>query len=261
MIYTYPQSQEHFDKLLVSNAHALLLYGPNGVGLKTIAREYTSPRFIVAPRLLTNSSSVPQIGVEQIRELYELTRGKSNDIRYILIDDADAMTASAQNSFLKLLEEPPENTRFILTSHMPDRLLPTIRSRLQAVLFMPTESANVLLDAVKDASRKKQLMFVASGLPAELTRLIDDEQYFRTIAAEATMARKLMESASYDRLVLISAEKFDRQSALRLLDRCVQFAAISPSKTSIIRTKALLAAYEAIEANGNVRLNLAAAMV
>ncbi len=52
-----------------------------------------------------------------------------------IITDADAMNASAANAFLKLLEEPPAQTVFILTTPQPDALLPTIVSRCQRLRF------------------------------------------------------------------------------------------------------------------------------
>jgi len=48
-----------------------------------------------------------------------------------IIQDCDTMNESAQNAFLKTLEEPPEKCLFILTTGRPGALLPTIRSRCQ----------------------------------------------------------------------------------------------------------------------------------
>lgn len=51
----------------------------------------------------------------------------------IWIKNAETMTLSAANSFLKLLEEAPQSVVFILSSHNPDSLLPTIVSRCQPI--------------------------------------------------------------------------------------------------------------------------------
>lgn len=48
---------------------------------------------------------------------------------------AEKMNSQASNKLLKILEEPPENTVFILISEEPELLLPTIRSRVQAIKF------------------------------------------------------------------------------------------------------------------------------
>ena len=55
--------------------------------------------------------------------------------KVIMIAPAEAMHPAAANAVLKMLEEPPGNTYFLLVSHQPDRLLPTIRSRCFRVPF------------------------------------------------------------------------------------------------------------------------------
>ena len=49
--------------------------------------------------------------------------------RVAIIDCADDMNTNAANALLKTLEEPPKNTVFLLISHNPQSLLPTIKSR------------------------------------------------------------------------------------------------------------------------------------
>lgn len=57
--------------------------------------------------------------------------------RFILIDPADGMNNNTQNALLKMLEEPPENTHFLLLTTQMGRLLPTIRSRCLALTMEP----------------------------------------------------------------------------------------------------------------------------
>ncbi len=54
-----------------------------------------------------------------------------------IVTDAEYMNEAAANAFLKLLEEPPPRTVFVLTTSRPDRLLPTILSRCQRLRFDP----------------------------------------------------------------------------------------------------------------------------
>ena len=68
--------------------------------------------------------------------------------KVFVIGDAERMVAQegsdqAANAFLKLLEEPPEDTTIILTSSEPGALLPTIRSRVVAVRVPPLSGAEV----------------------------------------------------------------------------------------------------------------------
>lgn len=60
-----------------------------------------------------------------------------NGPKVVIIWMADKMNEECANKLLKLIEEPPANTHFILTSHQPERLLPTIRSRTQCIKLKP----------------------------------------------------------------------------------------------------------------------------
>jgi DNA polymerase-3 subunit delta' len=78
------------------------------------------------------------ISVDQVRELgefFNLTPALS-DWRVAVIDAVDELEASGANALLKMLEEPPPNTIFLLVSHAPGRLLPTIRSRCRRLDFV-----------------------------------------------------------------------------------------------------------------------------
>jgi DNA polymerase-3 subunit delta' len=57
--------------------------------------------------------------------------------KVVLIDPAEALTAEAGNMLLKTLEEPPQKTMFLLTAVVQHSILPTIRSRCQALRFTP----------------------------------------------------------------------------------------------------------------------------
>jgi len=60
--------------------------------------------------------------------------------RVVIIDSADEMNRNAANALLKSLEEPPERVVFLLVSHCPGRLLPTIRSRCRVLRLMPLQN-------------------------------------------------------------------------------------------------------------------------
>lgn len=77
------------------------------------------------------------IRIGQIRELQRrlTTRPTLGERRAVIIDPADDMERPAANALLKSLEEPPAGTYFLLVSHSPARLLPTIRSRCRSLRF------------------------------------------------------------------------------------------------------------------------------
>jgi DNA polymerase-3 subunit delta' len=79
-----------------------------------------------------------QITVEQIRELADFLglSAHQGGMRVVVIFPAESMNSNAANALLKSLEEPPRNMLFILVTHKPQQLLPTILSR--CVPFTPS---------------------------------------------------------------------------------------------------------------------------
>lgn len=99
------------------------------------------------PDLLTIERSVnpntrklrSEITVEDVRRLssfLSLTTA-AGEWRVVIVDAADEMNRNAANALLKGLEEPPAQTLFLLVSHAPGRLLPTIRSRCRLLTLSP----------------------------------------------------------------------------------------------------------------------------
>ncbi len=92
--------------------------------------------------------------VEEIRTIARFVSLTSHDggYRVVIVDSADDMNTNAANALLKNLEEPPDRTVFILISHLPGRLLPTIRSRCQMVRMQPLSHGDIehVLDRLPD---------------------------------------------------------------------------------------------------------------
>lgn len=84
-----------------------------------------------------------QILVDQVRALNGFVGVGTHrqGMRVILIDPAEAMNANTANALLKLLEEPTPSSLFLLITRSAGRLLPTIRSRCQALAFPKPEAA------------------------------------------------------------------------------------------------------------------------
>lgn len=138
--------------------HALLLIGPAGLGRELAALE-TAVLFTcqgaeapwsdsscaervrrglhpdVAAVLPEGASQ--QIKIDQVREVVEAAPGRPFEglHRVWIFDGVEAgrFGAEAANAFLKTLEEPPDHVRFVLLAANPTAVLPTIRSRCQAV--------------------------------------------------------------------------------------------------------------------------------
>ncbi|MEA2062034.1 MAG: DNA polymerase III subunit delta' [Thermodesulfobacteriota bacterium] len=82
------------------------------------------------------------IRISQIKTIFSSITSKPHeaDMRMILIEDADTMNREASNSLLKILEEPPLRTFFVLTAKSLTDLLPTIISRCRHIRFRPVSA-------------------------------------------------------------------------------------------------------------------------
>jgi DNA polymerase-3 subunit delta' len=85
------------------------------------------------------------ITIAQVRGLNPMfaTKPALSQRRVVVIDSIDDLERNAANALLKNLEEPPAGTIFLLVSHAPGRLLPTIRSRCRLLRFDPLDDAAV----------------------------------------------------------------------------------------------------------------------
>ena len=181
-------------------AHGWLLAGPQGTGKINLA-------LAAARRLLEGSNdSVKNLGADEaaagmaerhlpadhhpdlhwlfpesgrrtvtVDQIREATRALSltslaGQAKVLVLETADAMTASAANALLKTLEEPSARTYLLLISHQPGRLPATIRSRCQSLAVQCPSAADAVAwlrdsDAGAGAAEWQTLLALAQGSP------------------------------------------------------------------------------------------------
>jgi DNA polymerase-3 subunit delta' len=115
---------------------------PPGNRTRTLIEAGSHPDFRILARLAKDPEKPDQdlarsITIAQVRSLGPMfaTRPSVGARRVVIIDAADDLERGGANALLKSLEEPPAGTIFLLISHAPGRLLPTIRSRCRLLRF------------------------------------------------------------------------------------------------------------------------------
>ena len=133
---------------------------------------------VLSPPTEGRGSTTSAIIVDQIREMGDFLHSYPAlaGWRVLIVDSIDDMNVSTANAFLKELEEPREKTVYLLVSHSPARLLPTIRSRcrpLRLLALSEAQSRQVLARAnpgLPDAELS-QLVAIARGAPGQVADL------------------------------------------------------------------------------------------
>ena len=134
-----------------------MLTGPRGIGKATLAYKIAKMVYgnvgdffiIDMERNIDkdgkSKSDGKVISVYTVRAMIEKMQmsSMSGDWRVILIDSVDELNAAASNAILKLLEEPPAKTLFLLIVHQLANVLPTVRSRARVEKLRPLTIDNL----------------------------------------------------------------------------------------------------------------------
>ncbi|MDI6840850.1 MAG: DNA polymerase III subunit [bacterium] len=202
--------QEIAKKILSSHlrnqriANAYLFYGPDGIGKTSTAITFakalnceqgkhdscdrcTTCKEIESNRNpdfeLITPGEKGNILIEQIKNIKERYSYRSIWLKFrvTIIKEADTLTEEAANSFLKLLEEPPCSTVFILTTSKKEFIFPTIRSRCQEVKFGRLSSYEIenflkCSKAIESKISIKSASQLANGSIKRALRLLETEE-------------------------------------------------------------------------------------
>jgi DNA polymerase-3 subunit delta' len=211
----------------------------------------------------TQKKATRQISVEAVRALNDFITITSHraGAKAVFIAPAEAMHPSAANALLKMLEEPPADTFFLLVSHQPERLLATIRSRCVRLAFTLPEQTDVR-NWLKGQGLENQQLALAQGSYAPLAALerardatfweqrkilldalassVFDPVHAADLAENIVGARiaTLLAQWSYDAVALISGGNvryhFDYAASLQEIAQTVDFAALIDWYDSVI---------------------------
>jgi len=148
--------------------HAWLIGGAQGIGKATMA--YRMARFVLAHRdpLAADVQNAETLRVDPSDPVARhVAAGAHGGLltlsffgstaavegwRVCIVDTVDELNPSAANALLKILEEPPRQSLFLLVSHAPARVLPTIQSRCRKLALRPLAASDVIRAAAEAAT-------------------------------------------------------------------------------------------------------------
>lgn len=226
--------------------HAVLLEGENGVGKKTLARDLARALVCRAEekpcgvcsqcrkvsegvhpdvREYIPSGAANSFHVDTVREIIGDAYLSPNeaDCKVYILANADCMNASAQNALLKILEEPPSYTVFILTAASKSSMLSTVLSRCTVLTL---EGVDAVSAAQLICSRIENTDFDAARTAAEtfngnIGKAIDSLKDERTLELTQTcdkICNALAVSDEYAALTACAVLQKDRQAVVFVCD-------------------------------------------
>ncbi|EYC21881.1 hypothetical protein Y032_0018g3581 [Ancylostoma ceylanicum] len=186
----------------------LLFYGPPGTGktsaiLAVVNTMYT-PKQRKSMVLELNASDDRGIGVvrdeiitfAQTKSLH-IDKGSSTDLKFVILDEADAMTKDAQNALRRVIEKYTANVRFCIICNYLSSIIPAIQSRCTRFRFAPLSLDHIVpkLDYVIE---QEKLTVTDSGKEALLKLSCGDMRRVLNILQSASMAfPKIDETSVY----------------------------------------------------------------
>ncbi len=151
-----------------------------------------------------------QISVVQIRALSDflsLSSHQKSGLRIVLIHPAEALNQSSANALLKMLEEPPADVIFILVSHQPHKLLPTILSRCQQIdMPVPSQAEAASWMASVGIENAADKLKYAGGSPLLAVTQVVEDAHIATLTRELLSGRQLNVFNATSTLMLMGME-------------------------------------------------------
>ncbi len=276
------KTKQQIDDFIEHPYHGLLIIGAKGSG-KTSILDYLATRLLnIEPNKLasypyllrlTIEGPTNSIGIDTVHQLDRFfgrvvsqPKNQQNQItRVVIIDDAEYLSLDAQNALLKNLEEPPQDSVFLLSSTNSTKLLPTLLSRVRTIrLANPTQDdiTSYLMPLVNNHKVIKQAINMSGGVPGLAIAIALNQNDHSLIKASIT-AKQILSSDTYAKLLLVNSLAKDPKFVTEVLFLIQQMARLgletAEAKQSTHWQKVLNTAYlteQQLSQNSNPKLTL-----
>ena len=207
-----------------------------GIARRTGTAIFVMPKsvdFTIKNALILQPEDKTTVTIEQVREVLARLSVKQLKDQFIIIRPADSLGEEAANALLKSLEEPGEKIHFVLITESPSRLLATILSRAEVYFLRRKWSVEGSINAdVKVKELAKRLMVAK---PVDLPGLAEE------------ITKKKDSTRAYALEILGTAIEMLYKSYF-----------ITGKKVFLVKLPNFLRAYEGIEKNGHIKLQIVA---
>ena len=163
------------------------------------------------PDFLAVSPEKGLISIEKVREIINFLsfKPKLSGLKIVIIDDSEKMTKEAQNALLKILEEPNLDNLIILVSSYPEKLLPTILSRLLVIKFSLAKKKEIIDYLVKEFSlsldKAEEIAQMSQGKIAEAIKLLEKD-YFKEKMKAKEILKKIIKGNEIEKILIIEED-------------------------------------------------------
>jgi hypothetical protein len=217
-----PITAKHYQSFKDDAPQCLVLAAPAGSGketvLKQLAQDIMGKESLGRLFEILPEADKDSIGIDAVRELKLSLRLKSNDQRVVLINQAEKLTQEAQNSILKLLEDTPKNTHFLMGVNGLNGLLETILSRSVLWNFVNPTTGQIKEYFSSFDGPKLDKAIAISGNRVGLIQAILNQDNEHPLIQAIDSAKLILSSNHFDRLLKIETLHKDAKQTLLILE-------------------------------------------
>lgn len=230
----HPKTADQIKNLVKDNPHVLMISAKKGSGKTTVARAIAAEVLSMStdklsnyPYFFTFNETTGIDDVRSIQKLFKLSVPSNKKVvnRVVIIENAETLRHEAQNALLKTLEEPPAKTLIILLCSNKDKLLSTVRSRVNEIELLPIALNSAVDFFVHSGSSSREIAKayqISQGQVGLMSDLLNKKS--TELTDSISLAKEILREGSSQRLERVDNLAKDKNKVRLLLDAILRIA-------------------------------------